>query len=79
MRNIALTAPYMHNGVFRTLEEVVDFYDRGGGNGIGMRLPNQTLPAERLRLTKQEKRDLVAFLEALTDSAYATAARPGQP
>jgi cytochrome c peroxidase len=79
VRNIALTAPYMHNGVFRTLEEVVDFYDRGGGNGIGMRLPNQTLPAERLRLTKQEKRDLVAFLEGLTDSAYATAAPPGQP
>ena len=48
-RNVALTAPYMHNGVFRTLEEVVDFYDRGGGAGIGIALENQTLPAERLQ------------------------------
>ncbi|MGH7515411.1 MAG: cytochrome-c peroxidase, partial [Gemmatimonadales bacterium] len=70
VRNVGRTAPYMHNGVFRTLDEVVDFYDRGGGNGIGMHLPNQTLSAEPLRLTRQEKRDLVSFLQALTDSAY---------
>lgn len=68
VRNVALTAPYMHNGVFRTLEDVVDFYDRGGGNGIGMTLPNQTLSADRLELSDQEKDDLVAFLRALTDS-----------
>lgn len=68
VRNVALTAPYMHNGVFGTLEEVVDFYDAGGGNGLGMRLPNQTLSSEPLHLTKQDKRDLVAFLEALTDT-----------
>jgi cytochrome c peroxidase len=69
VRNVALTAPYMHNGVFRTLDEVVDFYDRGGGNGLGMHLPNQTLSLEPLELTRQEKRDLVAFLRALTDSS----------
>jgi cytochrome c peroxidase len=68
VRNAAITAPYMHNGVYRTLEEVIDFYDRGGGNGLGMRLPNQTLSPERLHLGKQEKRDLAAFLRSLTDS-----------
>jgi cytochrome c peroxidase len=77
VRNIARTAPYMHNGVFRTLEEVVDFYDKGGGNGLGMKLPNQTLPGDKLHLTAQEKRDLVAFLKALTDSAYVTPGRAG--
>jgi cytochrome c peroxidase len=79
VRNIARTAPYMHNGVFRTLEEVVDFYDRGGGNGLGMKLPNQTLPPERLHLSRQEKRDLVAFLGALTDSTYDAPGRPVHP
>jgi cytochrome c peroxidase len=70
VRNVGLTAPYMHNGVFRTLEEVVDFYDAGGGNGLGMRLPNQTLPADSLGLTRREKRDLVSFMLALTDSSH---------
>jgi cytochrome c peroxidase len=69
VRNVALTAPYMHNGVFRSLEEVVDFYDRGGGNGRGMRLPNQTLTPESLHLTRADKRDLIAFLRALTDTS----------
>ena len=48
LRNAALTPPYMHNGVYRTLDQVVDFYDRGGGAGIGIELPNQTLSPERL-------------------------------
>ena len=61
LRNIALTAPYMHNGDFDTLREVIDFYDRGG-------VPNELLsPLIRpLGLTKQEKQDLEAFLRALT-------------
>ncbi|SDL87570.1 cytochrome c peroxidase [Siphonobacter aquaeclarae] len=67
LRNVEKTAPYMHNGVFATLEEVVDFYDRGGGAGIGLSVPNQTLPPERLNLTTREKADLVAFLKTLTD------------
>ena len=67
VRNIALTAPYMHNGVYQTLEEVVDFYNRGGGAGMGMEVPYQTLPDVPLNLTKQEQEDLVAFMEALTD------------
>jgi cytochrome c peroxidase len=69
LRNVELTAPYMHNGVYRTLEDVVDFYDRGGGAGIGIELSNQTLSPEPLRLTAREKRDLIAFLGALTDTA----------
>lgn len=69
IRNAALTAPYMHNGVYRTLEEVVDFYDRGGGAGIGIDLPNQTLPRTPLRLTAAERRALVAMMRALTDTA----------
>jgi cytochrome c peroxidase len=68
LRNVELTAPYMHNGVYRTLEDVVDFYDRGGGAGIGIALPNQTLSPEPLRLGVREKRDLIAFMRALTDT-----------
>lgn len=65
LRHIAETAPYMHNGSQRTLEEVIDFYDRGGGAGMGLDVPNQTLPPDRLDLTEQEKADLIAFLRAL--------------
>ncbi|MDQ8163978.1 MAG: cytochrome c peroxidase [Gemmatimonadota bacterium] len=68
LRNVALTAPYMHNGVYRTLEAVVDFYNRGGGAGIGIQLDHQTLPPDPLRLTTTEQRDLVAFMRALTDT-----------
>ncbi|TLV03821.1 cytochrome c peroxidase [Dyadobacter luticola] len=65
VRNISKTAPYMHNGVFKTLEEVVDFYDRGGGNGLGFKLENQTLPFDKLDLTDGEKKGLVAFMKIL--------------
>lgn len=69
VRNSALTAPYMHNGVYETLEEAVDFYNAGGGAGLGIRLEHQTLPADSLKLTVEEKQALVRFLEALTDTA----------
>jgi cytochrome c peroxidase len=69
VRNAAVTAPYMHNGVYKTLDEVVRFYDGGGGAGIGINLPNQTLPPDSLRLTAAEKRALVRFLQAFTDTA----------
>ena len=75
VRNVELTAPYMHNGVFATLEEVVDFYNRGGGAGLGFDLPNQTLPPDRLNLTTEEKSDLIAFLRSLTDTT-GTTSRP---
>ena len=63
LRNVSLTAPYMHNGQFDTLREVIDFYDRGG-------IPNELLsPLIRpLGLTEQEKGDLEAFLHSLTGS-----------
>ncbi|MGV3601649.1 MAG: cytochrome-c peroxidase [Dyadobacter fermentans] len=67
VRNAAVTAPYMHNGAFASLEKVIDFYDRGGGAGLGLDVPHQTLAAEPLNLTDQEKSDIIAFLEALTD------------
>ncbi len=69
VRNVALTAPYMHNGVYRTLDDVVDFYNRGGGAGIGITLSNQTLPADSLGLTAREQRAVVRFMLALTDTA----------
>lgn len=67
LRNIALTAPYMHNGVYNTLEEVIDFYNRGGGVGLGLEVPNQTLPEVKLNLSNYEKKALVAFLHTLTN------------
>ncbi|MES2767386.1 MAG: cytochrome c peroxidase [Bacteroidota bacterium] len=69
VRNIALTAPYMHNGVFKTLEEVLEFYDLGGGVGIGLDVANQTLPSDKLNLSDQEETDVISFLKALTDTA----------
>jgi cytochrome c peroxidase len=61
LRNIALTAPYMHDGSLSTLADVVEFYDRGG---IDNPLKDPLL--KPLRLTPEEKEDLVAFLKALT-------------
>ena len=62
----------MHNGVYKTLEEVIDFYNRGGGAGMGIDVPNQTLPDAPLELTEQEISDLVVFMEALTDTTELT-------
>ncbi len=70
IRNVALTAPYMHNGSIKTLEKVIEFYDLGGGVGMGLDLPHQTLPEDQLNLTDAEKAALVVFLESLTDSNY---------
>ena len=75
LRNVALTAPYMHNGVYQTLEEVVRFYNGGGGAGIGIHHINQSLPTERLGLTDAEQRALVAFMRALTDTVATTPVR----
>ncbi len=70
VRNVAVTAPYMHNGVFKTLEEVVSFYNKGGGQGLGYEVENQTLPFDKLNLTIKEEQDLVAFMKTLTDKKY---------
>lgn len=61
LRDVALTAPYMRNGIYRTLDEVVDHYDRGGD-------VHENLSAEirPLHLSAQDKHDLVAFMQTLT-------------
>jgi len=66
VRNSAHTAPYMHNGVFKTMEELMDFYNKGGGTGLNITVNNQTLPADALGLTKKEIRDIIAFIGALS-------------
>lgn len=66
VRNIEFTFPYMHNGAYQTLEQVVDFYNVGGGLGLGLDYPNQTLPSDSLRLTLVEKNQLIAFMKSLT-------------
>ncbi|PWJ44726.1 cytochrome-c peroxidase [Sediminitomix flava] len=68
VRNAKLTAPYMHNGVYQTLDDVIKFYNLGGGAGIGIDLPNQTLPPDSLGLSTQESEQIIAFLHSLTDS-----------
>ncbi|MEP3380372.1 MAG: cytochrome c peroxidase, partial [Maribacter dokdonensis] len=67
IRNIELTAPYMHNGSFLSLEEVLEFYNLGGGAGMGLPVENQTLSSAPLNLSKQEIKDIIAFMESLTD------------
>lgn len=58
----------MHNGVYTTLEEVMDFYNRGGGAGIGIEQEYQTLPPDPLNLTNQEIDDIIAFIKSLNDN-----------
>lgn len=67
IRNISKTAPYMHNGVYDTLEEVLKFYNLGGGAGIGIELENQTLPPDALELTPEEIKAIIAFMNSLED------------
>jgi len=76
LRNVALTAPYMHDGRFRTLAQVVDHYSdhiaaspslstvfRGESNEVG---------GKTLKLLPQEKKEIIAFLNMLTDSTFVT-------
>ena len=72
IRNIQLTAPYMHNGVYNRLEQVVEFYHKGGGAGLGYIVPNQTLPFDSLQLNKKEKEDLILFMKSLLDTTGKT-------
>jgi cytochrome c peroxidase len=65
LRNVARTSPYMHNGIYNSLEQVVDFYEKGGGVGQGIKVDNQTLPFDKLELTPREKEELIAFLRSL--------------
>jgi cytochrome c peroxidase len=71
VRNIEKTGPYMHNGVYTSLDDVVEFYHRGGGVGLGIELPFQTLPFDSLILSKTDKKAIVAFMRSLTDETPA--------
>ena len=62
LRNIELTAPYMHNGSMSSLEEVVSFYNTGGGGRL-----TKDSRVKPMNLSKEEEADLVAFLKTLTD------------
>lgn len=65
LRNIALTAPYMHDGSFLTLNEVVEHYNKGGFGH-----PNKSGLVKPLGLTDSEKEQLIAFLKSLTDNEF---------
>ncbi|HAN37674.1 MAG TPA: cytochrome-c peroxidase [Chitinophagaceae bacterium] len=82
LRNIALTAPYMHDGRFRTLEQVIEHYNSGVQQSPTLS-PPLVLPnnggVRRLNLTAQEKAAMVAFLRTLTDNTLATDAKYSNP
>jgi cytochrome c peroxidase len=69
LRNIAVTAPYMHNGMFKTLEEVVEYYNNAQKFVPDAINIDSTLK-KPLNLTEKEKKDLVSFLKTLTDKKY---------
>jgi cytochrome c peroxidase len=79
LRNVELTAPYMHDGSIATLEEVLDFYAAGGRNitsgphaGDGRANPNKDGLIASINLSAQDKADIVAFLKTLTDHEFIT-------
>ncbi len=74
LRYLVHTAPYMHNGVFETLEQVVEFYDRGGGD-----VRNRDAALQPLHLSETERADLVAFLEACSGPRIVIAAPESAP
>jgi cytochrome c peroxidase len=80
LRNVGLTGPYMHDGRFATLAEVIDFYDAGiqEGPALDHRLRQARAP-QRLNLDAEDRAALVAFLMTLTDRALTTDARFGDP
>lgn len=70
LRNIALTAPYMHDGRFQTLEEVIDFYSEGLQNSNTIDPLMKNVHKGGIQLSHQEKKDLIAFLHTLTDTVF---------
>ncbi len=86
LRNIALTAPYMHDGSIPTLTEVIKHYEAGGRTvaagplkGVGARNVHKSEFVKGFELTDQERGDLVAFLESLTDHAFISDPRFSNP
>ena len=68
VRNTATTAPYMHNGAFKTLEAVIGFYNQGGAAGLKLPINNQTLSPYPLHLTPDEAASIVSFIHTLDDA-----------
>lgn len=68
IRNTEKTKPYMHNGVFKTLEEVINFYNRGAGIGHQLVVPNQTATSDSLYLSQVEKKQLISFIKSLNEN-----------
>jgi len=81
LRNIALTAPYMHDGRFETLREVIDFYNNGIRNNpnLDARLRVQGNQVRRMNLNRVEVDALVAFLHTLTDESFVTEEKFSDP
>ncbi len=86
LRNIALTAPYMHDGSIATLDGVIAHYEAGGRTvadgphqGVGANNPRKSSFVKGFTLTPQERADLKAFLESLTDTAFVTDPRFSDP
>jgi cytochrome c peroxidase len=69
LRNVALTAPYMHDGRFGTLEEVIEHYNSGGHPSTTVD-PNMKFTTGGLQLTPEKKAQLIAFLHTLTDMEF---------
>jgi cytochrome c peroxidase len=78
LRNIARSAPYMHDGSIATLDEVIDFY-AAGGRGEGRSHPEKSPFIKGFMLTAQERQDLLAFLESLTDEKFLANPQFGDP
>ena len=73
LRNIAKTPPYMHDGRFATLEEVLDHYNTGAKNSSTVEfLMQYNIQPGGLGLTAQEKSDIIAFMHTLTDDTFLT-------
>ncbi|WP_045388117.1 methanobactin export MATE transporter MbnM [Vibrio rotiferianus] len=86
LRNIAYTAPYMHDGSIATLGEVLDFYANGGRNitsgdhqGDGRKNPNKSEFVKGFTLSAQEKQDMLMFLHALSDETFISNPRYANP
>ncbi|WP_281932321.1 methanobactin export MATE transporter MbnM [Methylocystis iwaonis] len=86
LRNIAVTAPYMHDGSVATLEDAVEIYAAGGRNlkegplaGDGRHNPNKSALIVPIDLSEQEKSDLIAFLKTLTDESFLSSPRFSDP
>ena len=79
LRNVAVTAPYMHDGRFPTLEEVLDFYSEGVNNSYNIDSKMGFAHQGGVQLTKDEKQKVIAFLKTLTDTTFLTNPEFGNP